>query len=153
MASNALVNRPTKPLEDAKAARNYCIRLLARREYSRRRLIDKLKDRGIAQSAAEEVVAQLATEGLQSDQRCLEAIQRTGASKGWSRRRLMIKMRDQGIDPEILQGAEVLESNEEQQRARLLFDRWMGSKEPTEAQKRKILARLARRGFPIGHLF
>lgn len=141
------------PLANAKAGRNYCLRLLARREYSVAKLLEKLLARDLARTEAEEIVSALVAEGIQSDLRCAEAIQRGGASKGWSKRRLQLKMRSQGIDLQTLPDFELLEENAERKRCKTLFEHWLSKTDGSREARRKVLARLARRGFPIGHLF
>ena len=141
------------PLANAKAGRNYCIRLLARREYSAAKLREKLLARDLPKAEAEEILSALVAQGIQSDLRCAEAIQRGGASKGWSKRRLQLKMRSQGIDLQTLPGFELLEESAETERCKLLFERWLSRTDGGPEARRKVLARLSRRGFPIGHLF
>jgi regulatory protein len=141
------------PLANAKAGRNYCIRLLSRREYSAAKLREKLLARELSLAEAEEIISALVAQGIQSDFRCAEAIQRGGASKGWSKRRLQLKMRSQGIDLETLPDFELLEESAERERSKMLFERWLSRTDGSREARRKVLARLARRGFPIGHLF
>ena len=153
MGSNASVSRKARPLEDAKAGRNYCLWLLGRREYSRAELLKKLTQRALEHAIAEEVVQRLVDEGLQSDQRCIEAVQRSAAARGWSRRRMEQKLRTQGIDPSEALDHDLLSAENEAERSRALFDQWMAKTDGSYPAKRKVLARLARRGFPVGHLF
>ncbi len=153
MALSVSANRRSKPLTDAKAARNYCIWLLGRREYSRATLIKKMVGRELARDAAEAVADALASEGLQSDRRCAEAIKRAGERRGWSRRRIVQKLLSQGIDAGELEAFEVLDEDVERARSHDLFERWFAKTDGSYDAKRKVLARLARRGFPVGHLF
>ena len=153
MELSASGNRRSKPLADTKAARNYCIWLLGRREYSRAKLVEKMVTRSFERSAAQAVAEKLADEGLQSDRRCAEAIKRSGEHRGWSRRRILQKLRSQGIDPNDLEDFDILANEEENARSRELFERWAAKTDGSYQAKRKVLARLARRGFPVGHLF
>ena len=153
MGLNASVNRPSRPLADEQAARNYCLWLLGRREYSRAELITKMCKRSLERSVAIAVVDRLVEAGLQSDLRCAEAVQRGGARRGWSKRRILLKLRTQGIDVDQLEGFELLDSESESKRSKELFDAWMAKTDGSRKSKQKVLARLARRGFPVGHLF
>lgn len=150
---SASANRQSKPLADSKAARNYCIWLLGRREYSRAQLIEKMVGRAFERCAAEAIADQLANKGLQSDRRCAEAVKRSGEQRGWSRRRLVQKFRSLGIAPDELDGFDILAEDDERARSQALFERWIAKTDGSYESKRKVLARLARRGFPVGHLF
>ena len=147
------MSRPVRPLADEQAARNYCLWLLGRREYSRNELITKMCKRSLDRSVAIEIVDRLTQAGLQSDLRCAEAAQRSGARRGWSKRRILLKLRTQGIDVDQLEGFELLDSEAESKRSKELFDAWIAKTDGSRKSKQKVLARLARRGFPIGHLF
>ena len=151
--SNALAIRKSRPLADAKSGRNYCLWLLGRREYSRSELLTKLRRRELDEATALAIVEQLAKEGLQSDQRCVEAIQRSAESRGWSKQRILQKLRAQGIETSLISSHELLDSDDENKRSEKLYKTWIAKTDGSPKAKRKVLSRIARRGFPIGHLF
>ena len=153
MELSALANRKPRPLSDAKSGRNYCLWLLGRREYSRAELLTKLRRRELDESIALTIVEQLIEEGLQSDQRCIEAVQRSAARRGWSKRRIIQKLRTQGIETSVIPGDDLLDSKDEMKRSESLYKNWIAKTDGSAKAKQKVLSRLARRGFPIGHLF
>ena len=153
MESNALAIKKASPLTDAKAGRNYCLWLLGRREYSRAELLDKLLRRELEESVAVAIVEQLIKDGLQSDQRCIEAVQRSAARRGWSKRRIVQKLRTQGIETSSIPSDDLLDSTAENKRSEMLYETWIAKTDGSAKAKRKVLSRIARRGFPIGHLF
>ena len=153
MESNALAIKKPQPLSDAKSGRNYCLWLLGRREYSRSELLTKLRRRELDEAVALEIVEQLIKEGLQSDQRCIEAVQRSAARRGWSKQRILQKLRTQGIETSRIPSDELLDSDDENKRSEQLYQSWIAKTDGSAKAKRKVLSRIARRGFPIGHLF
>ena len=153
MESNALAIRKARPLADAKAGRNYCLWLLGRREYSRAELLTKMRQRELDESLAIGIVDRLIEEGLQSDQRCIEAVQRSAARRGWSKQRIIQKLRAQGIETAQMFGDDLLDSDEEKKRSEALYTNWIAKTDGSAKAKRKVLSRIARRGFPIGHLY
>ncbi len=64
---------PVEGLDRTLAARDTALRLLGRREHSRRELVTKLAQRGYESSLAQSVIDELEEEGLQSDLRYAEA--------------------------------------------------------------------------------
>ncbi|ROR29846.1 regulatory protein [Inmirania thermothiophila] len=86
------------------------MRLLARREHSRRELLDKLRARGFAPAAAEAAVARLAAEGLQSERRFAEALVRERIARGHGPRRIEAELAQRGVAGEL--AAEVMAAAE-----------------------------------------
>ncbi|HBU48519.1 MAG: regulatory protein RecX [Myxococcota bacterium] len=130
-----------------------CVRLLSRREYGSRALRRKLQDKGYSTSICDDVLAQLENSGLQSDERCAEAILRTGAHRGWSQRRCRARMLQEGLSEETIASAPWHDETEEQIRARNLYHKWIGDDHHDPKKRRRVLQRLARRGFAIHFLF
>ena len=87
----------TDPVDPA-ALREAALRLLARREHSRRELADKLARKGWPAGEVEGAVAALAAEGLQSDTRFAESFVRQRAGKGYGPVRIRAELRQRGID-------------------------------------------------------
>jgi regulatory protein len=138
---------------DERSAIAYCMRLLARREYGRAILIDRLIARDVAPEVARTALDSLSSDGLQSDERCAVAIIRTGERRGWSRRRTRQRMLKEGLDRAVMAAAPWPDDDEERARARRLFESLSAQQNDDRETQRKILARVARRGFPVGHLF
>lgn len=72
--------------------------LLARREHSRRELINKLKIRGYEGEEVEAYLDRLAERGLQSDQRFAESYVRMRSSTGYGQRRISQELQQKGIE-------------------------------------------------------
>jgi len=89
----------------AAAARDRAIGLLARREHSRRELLDKLGQRGCDATLAETVVEQLAAENLQSDARFAGLYVQQRAARGHGELRLRSELAQRGIGGELIDAA------------------------------------------------
>jgi regulatory protein len=76
--------------------------LLARREHSARELGGKLHSRGFAPEAIAAVLARLATERLQSDERFAEVYLRQRSEKGYGPERIRGELRERGIDDVLI---------------------------------------------------
>ncbi len=129
-----------------------CIRLLSRREYGRASLRRKLQTKGYDATLSEEVLDQLIASDLQSDARCAAAIIRTGGHRGWSRRRCRSRMIQEGLGEETISAAPWPNDDDERAAARALYLKWLGNGPVDAKKRRRVLQRLARRGFSIGFL-
>ncbi|MGE0384226.1 MAG: regulatory protein RecX [Gammaproteobacteria bacterium] len=78
-------------------ARAVAIDLLARREHSRAELARKLQARGIAAAEIEAALADLAAEGLQSDDRFAEILVESRAARGYGPVRIAHELREHGV--------------------------------------------------------
>lgn len=74
-----------------------CLRLLARREHSRRELLDKLALRGFNRQEAEPVIDQMAEQNWQNDSRYAEAYIRQRIDKGYGPIRIAYELQQRGI--------------------------------------------------------
>jgi regulatory protein len=88
--------------DSADGAYAACIRLLARREYSKAELLRKLKGR-FTFEAAREGVARCVSEGAQSDGRFAEMLVRHGVSNCLGPMRLRLEAQKRGFDPDMLE--------------------------------------------------
>ncbi|WP_305908948.1 regulatory protein RecX [Methylomarinum sp. Ch1-1] len=68
--------------EQYQQIKDICLRLLARREHSQKELQDKLVLRGFDRISSQEVIAELAEQGWQSDDRYAESYARQRIEKG-----------------------------------------------------------------------
>jgi len=89
-------------------ARAKVLALLARREYSRRELQQKLQQSGVPLMLADEALAALAAEGLQSDRRFAQGFVRERSLRGKGPVRIGQELRQRGVSAELL--AEVFDS-------------------------------------------
>jgi len=100
--------------EERKAARkdanNRAIRLLARREHSAKEIRDALTAKGIDAALLEPLLAQLQSDGLQSDRRFAEAYGRYRQQRGFGPLRIKQELIQKGIEAELIN--EVLNNSE-----------------------------------------
>ncbi|WKJ89306.1 regulatory protein RecX [Methylomonas montana] len=75
-----------------------CLRLLARREHSRRELLDKLALRGFNRDEVEPVIAEMAEQNWQNDQRYAECYVRQRIQSGYGPIRLRYELQQRGIN-------------------------------------------------------
>jgi regulatory protein len=87
-------DRFSDPTEARKKAMDY----LARREHGRGELLDKLTRFGFAATVADDAIAQLVDDGLQSDARFAEAFVRARINQGKGPVRIRADLRDRGLD-------------------------------------------------------
>ena len=94
-------------LKTAKAAagaspRQRALNWLARREYAARELVARLERIGFEPDAAEQTVASLAAEGLQSDERYAEILVRSRYRQGHGPVRIRAELERWGIDDSLI---------------------------------------------------
>ncbi len=83
--------------------REAAIRLLARREHSRRELSYKLRHRGFAEAQIEVVLDCLEQERLLSDERYAEMLVRSRSEGGYGPLRIRAELRERGIDGALIE--------------------------------------------------
>lgn len=81
--------------------RALCFRYLARREYSRRELLQRLERKGVSPQLAARVVDELAEQGYQSDQRYCESLIRHRAGQGYGEFRIRAELAERGVDADL----------------------------------------------------
>ena len=86
-------DRFSNPIEARKKAMDY----LARREHGRTELINKLTKFGFDASVADDAVAQLIDDGLQSDTRFAEAFIRSRITQGKGPAKIRADLRERGL--------------------------------------------------------
>lgn len=92
------------PEDLKKRAKRYAVWLLARREWGRKELKDRLCHKGYPSELAEEVVAYLEAQNLQSDVRAAQSRARTkGASRG--NRAISSELKSKGLAPLAVESA------------------------------------------------
>ena len=80
------------------AVKAAALRYLSRREYSRLELQERLCRKGYSETMVEQAVADLVSQGLQSDGRFAEAFAHSRAEKGYGAYRIRQELRQRGID-------------------------------------------------------
>lgn len=125
-------------------AREAIFRLLARREYSRKELRDRLARRNHAPEAIEEALARMAEEGYQSDERYALSLVRF-KSPGRGGRRLRQDLALAGVRGDLAEQA-LAAAGSEVERCVAMLRRHEG-KAPDAALRQRVTRWLAGRGF------
>ena len=130
------------------SARAQAIRLLARRDHSRKELRTKLRARGHASRAIEDVLDSLNASGLQSDRRFAEAYVHSALNRGHGERKIRAGLAERGIGSGL--AAEFLDIDDEvwgELAAAALVKRF--GEEPARGmvERRRRVRFLAARGF------
>jgi regulatory protein len=137
-----------KPGLDAKEARNRALSWLARREYGRRELIDKLVQRGCGEEAATQVVAALTTEGLVSDERFIETLLHVRRVRGYGPLYIRRELEEKGIDRSTIERWLDVGSRDWIEDVRRVNKKKFGGKQPVSlAERAKQTRFLQYRGF------
>jgi regulatory protein len=80
------------------AIKDDCLRLLARREHSRKELQQKLTAKGYPQDPVSAVIEELAAEGWQNDLRYAENYTRSRIRKGYGPLRIAYELQQNGVN-------------------------------------------------------
>jgi len=129
--------------------RDLALRLLTRREHSRRELTAKLLGKGYPAAEVDGVLADLAASGLQSDERLAEAYVNERWQRGFGPLRIHQELRERGLAEEVIQACLDPRRGDWLALMEGVASRKFGSSRPGD---RKEVARRARfleyRGFP-----
>ncbi|WP_446808046.1 regulatory protein RecX [Methylomonas sp. 2BW1-5-20] len=124
-----------------------CLRLLARREHSRRELLDKLALRGFNRDEVEPVIDGMAEQNWQNDERYTECYVRQRIQNGYGPIRIRYELQQRGINDAELD----LQAEEQGGWQNLLLDVYLGKygdgKSLTQNEWLKRSRFLQQRGF------
>lgn len=126
-------------------ARQQALKILERRDVSRKMLLDKLSEKGISDTDAEEVADWLCGLGVVNDERYAGLVVRHYAAKGYGRRRIRDELYRRGIDREFWDGALAELPETDDAVDRLLSARLRGAVSPEALQRAQSY--LLRRGY------
>lgn len=96
---------PCNPVEvieahqESKQIKKECLRLLTRRDHSRKEIQGKLTAKGYKPDQIASVIDELARQSWQDDTRYAESYARVRSQKGFGPVRIAYELRQQGIDP------------------------------------------------------
>jgi len=128
------------------SAKKRALRLLERRDYSRKELILKLTEKGEPLEDAEAVADRMAELGVIDDERYSRMLVRHYAGKGYGACRIKQELYRHGIHTDLWEEAmEELPSQEEQ--LDKLFRSKLRSSDPDRAEIKKATDAMLRRGF------
>jgi regulatory protein len=134
-------------------AREICLRLLQIRPRTRAELATALRQRGISDDVAAEILERYSEVGMVDDQAFAKAwVSSRHHGRGLSRRALAGELWRKGVEPEAVTAAlDELDPETEAATARALVDRKLRTERGTnEATLRRLVAMLARKGYPPG---
>ena len=101
LPDDSLEQGPSREQKEAARVRDSALRLLARREHSQKELHQKLRLREFDGDAIERVLAQLAEEGMQSDERYAQRYAESRAARRYGPNRILGELSQKGVDAGI----------------------------------------------------
>ena len=126
---------------------------LARREYARLELIRKLIDKGYEPGVAEDAVARLDEDGLQSDERFAESFVQSRINQGKGPVRIRQELGQRGIGDRAVEAALEEADPDWYAMARKIRVKKFGAERPADfAEKARQMRFLQYRGFEQGHI-
>lgn len=128
------------------SAKKRALRLLERRDYSRKELILKLIEKGEPPEDAEAVADRMVELGVISDERYSQMLVRHYAAKGYGACRIKQELYRHGIDHELWEEAMAQMPTQEETMDKL-FRSKLRSEHPDKAEIKKATDALLRRGF------
>ncbi len=142
------------PADPQAAAREICLRLLSFSPRTRAQLADALRQKGVADDVAEQVLGRYTEVGLIDDEAFARAwVQSRHAGRGLARRALAAELRQRGVaDDTVKEAVEELEPAQEEAAARELVAKRLAATRGLDPVKRtrRLLGMLARKGYPSG---
>ena len=127
-------------------ARQRALKILERRDVSRKMLLDKLTEKGISNTDAEEVADWLCGLGVVNDERFAGLVVRHYAAKGYGVGRIRSELYRRGIPRELWDDA-MQELPEQDDQIDTLLRRRLRSDTPDRDELRRASDYLYRRGF------
>lgn len=88
--------------QESKKIKNACLRLLTRRDHSRKEIQDKLAVKGYDRSQVSTVIDELAQQSWQDDTRYAESYARVRSQKGFGPVRIAYELKQQGISQDTI---------------------------------------------------
>ncbi len=135
---------------DEKKIRQAAMNMLARREYSRRELEDKLSQKFANSFVVTFVVNRLRAENLQSDSRYIEAFVRSKIARGQGFLKIQAELLRKGIDEELLKNICLEMEIDWKTLAKKVASRKIFHRKPSNHMERsKIIRFLQYRGFTL----
>ncbi|MYL23332.1 regulatory protein RecX [Halomonas alkaliantarctica] len=149
-------SRPGERNPQARSPRDIAITLLARREYSRAELADRLAHKQVSPEEIDTCLNTLAEQGLQSDARFAQSFIRARILRGQGVRRIDSELRQRGIDAATYAAAlaevEAQEGVDWFELARETLSRRFSSPGDSPKERAKRERFLANRGFDFDQI-
>ena len=133
---------------DPNEARKKAMDYLARREHGRTELIDKLTRFGFDEDVADDAVARLVEDNLQSDERYVEAFVTSRINQGKGPVRIRAELRERGIAGSVVELALENADQDWYESARHVREKKFGTERPKDfSEKARQMRFLQARGF------
>ncbi|MBC7372565.1 MAG: regulatory protein RecX [Frankiales bacterium] len=146
--------RTADPVE---TARQICLNQLEHAPRTRAELAGRLRDKGVADDVAEQVLSRFAEVGMIDDALFAQMwVTSRHRGKGLARRALTQELRRKGVDEQsVAEALATLDPDQELVTARALVDRRLRTTTglTPEARVRRLAGMLARKGYPAGVAF
>ncbi len=127
------------------------MRILSRRDYTRHQMEEKLRQKGFVDEDIEEVLDYLEGSNLINDNRYAENFVYFKLKDGYGKRRIEYELKRRGVKDEIIN--RWLDGVDETDSARGLVRKRVECESLSPAQKRKLFAYLARRGYEYDTIY
>ncbi|MCL2296875.1 MAG: recombination regulator RecX [Proteobacteria bacterium] len=129
------------------------IRMLARREYGRAELVQRLSQRGVAADEIESVLDEMTALGFLSDARYAESLVRQKQGR-YAKRAIAHTLKERGLDRDTAEAAlSALETTDETDEALALWRKRFGAPPQDERERHRQLRFLLSRGYSTGVAF
>jgi regulatory protein len=142
------------PADPEAVAREVCLRLLTMSPRTRSQLTEALRRKNVPVDVADRVLSRFSEAGLIDDAAFSRAwVESRHRGRGLAGRALAAELRRRGVADETVQEAvSVLDSDQEESRARDLVDRRLASTRGSDpvSRMRKLVGMLARKGYAPG---
>ena len=139
----------SNPTEARKKAMDY----LARREHGRAELLTKLTKFGFDANVADDAIAQLGDDGLQSDQRFAEAFIQSRINQGKGPVKIRADLRERGINDGLIDSGLIEAGQDWHALARDVWGKKFGPDQPVGfKEKARQMRFLQSRGFEVGQI-
>ncbi len=136
-------------LQDSKAIKKECLRLLTRRDHSRKEIEQKLTVKGYKREQVADVVAELTKQSWQDDKRYAESYINMRSKKGFGPVKIAYELRQQGIDKEAIDKLIQEKSEDWLVLLKQAYQKKFGTSPVKDALERsKRIHFLSQRGFP-----
>ena len=143
---------PARKSGPPKSLKARAVGFLARREYSRSELRDKLVATGATRDEADAVLDEIAAQGYLSDTRFAKALvrQKTGAM---SKRAISASLKAKGVDADVAAAALAASEVDDEDAMVALWRRKFGAPPANDREKARQVRFLQRRGFALSAIF
>lgn len=130
--------------------------LCARRETSKKELVQKLRKKGCPRGRAQEIIDHLEAEGALNETRFAEAFVRDKMERQkWGRYRIREGLKEKGLEEGVIEDAidGIDEGTEEKTLRKVLMEKWKeGLRKGKEDAREKAIAAAERKGHPLSKI-